>query len=187
MNTLLPPVCRPGFIDVALRQFKDYRNQFSYYEVHPNEGYENGWINEGIEFRHGNNINGAFIKVSNGRIGSWLDDYFRPTDYINPLSKTFHFKAWVEKDTNMICETLSVKGSSEVVKQCYEGSFEARLLLPICQDSYKLTLGQAIGCLAGTAAVIKVAQNLYAGNRMKAIVWSGIAMTSFMLPLHLKV
>ena len=199
MRKLLPPTCPSRIIDDTLILFKTYFD--SYYElveIWPGlfptlgpvgNGFEHGWSREGASVLSRTNSNGIELTVSNGRIGSWLDDYFQPTAPINGLSKTLRFKAWIERDTKKICETLSVKGSNELVEQCYENPFEARLLLPICQDSYRPTLGQAgqaLGYLSGAAATIKVVQNLYAGNYRRAIVWSGIAITGFILPNYLK-
>lgn len=184
MRSLFPPACPSSVIDKTLKYFKDYaenvKDEFGYSRMVGS--YPRPFDRPVFLARFQYIENGLELTVSNGRIGSWLDGYFRPDRILDNLSKIFRFKAWAETSST-ICETLSVKGSNEIVKECYEAPFEARLLLNECQYIYRPSFPEAMLYLAGAPATFLAVRNLYAKNYKEGLIWTGIAAVAFILPL----
>lgn len=126
---------------------------------------------------------------------------FRNEDY-KPGIEGIHYW-WEEK--GLTCESLTVSGAQEVITDCYQGPFTDRLLSHVCTDeptilnellfpyerpqdllastplgqtgaswSYANMAGAGIGVIAG----IKVVQNLWNGNKSRALLWAGVGVAS---------
>lgn len=123
-------------------------------------------------------------------------------DDLRPGIEGLHY-FWQEN--GLSCESLTVSGAQEILTDCYEGPFKGRLLSHVCIDkptflnellfpydkspnllsapfekingwSYVNKAGIGIGVVAG----IKVIQNLWNGNRSRALMWTVVGAASLL-------
>ncbi len=90
------------------------------------------------------------------------------------------------KENGLTCESLTVTGSKEVIKQCYAGKFEGRFLKEICTpDPRQISssyIPQLIGAVTGAASLFKAFQAARNGHKLHALAWGALGITAFVLP-----
>lgn len=101
----------------------------------------------------------------------------------SPVANVIVHDFW--KEGEKFCESLTVTGSNELVKQCHD-SDGLPLLSQVCGNSYLSSIAKVSGVVIGAGALYKAVQNLRAGNKMRALLWTALSAASFASPSYIE-